>query len=362
MPSPKKKKDPVPIEILRVFTGSDSKKLRILSMGGGLINHSFKVTVPGKPALFLQQINKEVFTRPQDVQENYMHIWEYLAKTGSATRIPVPVMGAGKQSLYTDTKGQYWRAFAFIPGTVMRHVADSPAKARAVARSFAALTAALAGMDTRSLHPVIPRFHDLGWRYQQFEEALQGKNQEQLSQAGPTIKALKDRVAYRDFYEEIARSAAYPKRVMHHDAKISNILFSAKSGRVVCPVDLDTVMPGYFFSDLGDMIRSMVCRLEEDQHPLPAVRIRGSYYKAILEGYLSEKGIGLTGAEKKHIHYAGPLMIYMQALRFLTDYINGEKYYKTSYPGQNLHRAQNQLQLLEQLERFLKKLYNFRYA
>ena len=141
------------------------------------------------------------------------------------------------------------------------------------------------------------------------------------------------------------------------DAKISNVLFSNKNGRVVCLVDFDTVMPGYFFSDLGDMIRSMVCREDENSTNFDNILIRKEFYDAILSGYLSVMEKQLTAAEKKYIHYSGLLIIYMQALRFLTDYLIGDIYYKTEYDEQNFNRSKNQLLLLQKLELFLAEYY-----
>jgi Ser/Thr protein kinase RdoA (MazF antagonist) len=147
---------------------------------------------------------------------------------------------------------------------------------------------------------------------------------------------------------------------MHHDAKIANVLFSNKTGKVICAVDFDTVMPGYFFSDLGDMIRSMVCSEDENSLHFNKIKIRKVFYEAIVSGYLMKMGKQLTDAEKKHIHYAGLLMIYMQAFRFLTDYLNGDVYYKINYPEHNFERAKNQLTLLQRLEDFLAVHYHLK--
>lgn len=348
----------VPPEVLMEFTGQPDAAVEALS--GGLINHSFKVSLPGRPPLFVQQINSEVFERPEDVQENYMRIWEYAETEFTGLRLPAPVFCGVMTTLFVDEREQYWRAFEFIPDTIMRKVADSPAQAGDVARAFAAFTAAFTEMDSTILKPVIPRFHDLGWRYEQLDLVMQGENYEQMARALPLVKSLQARAHYRHFYDEIRSSPAFRQRVMHHDAKISNVLFSRENDAVVCPVDFDTVMPGYFFSDLGDMIRTMVCPADENSKDQHDIIIRKDYYEAVLDGYLSVLGKEFTGGETRYIHYAGLLMTYMQALRFLTDYIGGEKYYRTSYPGQNLDRARNQLLLLERLEEFLQKHFNFR--
>lgn len=147
---------------------------------------------------------------------------------------------------------------------------------------------------------------------------------------------------------------------MHHDAKIANVLFSKTTGRVICPVDFDTVMPGYYFSDLGDMIRSMAGNADENYLHFEKIQIRKSYYDAIVSGYLSIMEKQLTDSEKKYIHYAGLIMIYMQAIRFITDFMRGGIYYKTEYKGQNFDRALNQLTLLKRLEELLKNAYGLK--
>jgi Ser/Thr protein kinase RdoA (MazF antagonist) len=160
-----------------------------------------------------------------------------------------------------------------------------------------------------------------------------------------------------DFYESLADAKKYPVRLMHHDCKITNILFDSNTGRVICPIDLDTLMPGKFVSDLGDMIRTMACSENEESTNWEAISIRAPFYHAILKGYLEGIGPILTEDEKKNIHYSGLLLVYMQALRFLSDFLQGDKYYKTTYPDQNLNRALNQITLLEKLENFLKAAY-----
>ncbi|MCW3116875.1 MAG: phosphotransferase [Chitinophagaceae bacterium] len=146
---------------------------------------------------------------------------------------------------------------------------------------------------------------------------------------------------------------------MHHDAKIANVLFDKKTGQVICAIDFDTTMPGYFFSDLGDMIRSMACSSDEHNTDFSHLHIRKDFYKAIVSGYLGVMNNYLTDEEKKYIHSAVLLMIYMQAVRFFADYLNNDVYYQISYPEQNFDRATNQLTLLRNLEQFLSEEYNF---
>ncbi|HEY4877277.1 MAG TPA: phosphotransferase, partial [Puia sp.] len=195
---------------------------------------------------------------------------------------------------------------------------------------------------------------------EQFENAVDESSIILLSKATHIISELRQRKNLVDFFQSTQNNPAYPNRVMHHDCKITNILFDKKTEQVICPVDMDTVMPGKFFSDLGDMIRTMICTVDENSSDWEVIEIRPTFYKAILEGYL--KGIGniFSAEEIKNIHYSGLILIYMQSMRFVTDFLQSDIYYKINYPEQNLNRALNQLILLEKLKEFLEKEYRFK--
>ena len=356
----------IPKEVLDAFTmyesplaNSDAGAIAVEPISGGLINYSFKVSSPVKPDYLLQQINKKVFANPEHVQENYINIWKYAELEFPGLRLPSPRYCGVMTTLIVDENENYWRAFEFIEESKMVPVAQTPEQAKATAATFAKFTATFDDFNIQQLKKVIPGFHDLSLRYHQFEEAINGQSYERIARALSLIDELKKRERYKHFYEIIIESKEFPKRVMHHDAKIANVLFDCRTGEVVCPVDFDTVMPGYFFSDLGDMIRSMVCSEDETCTDFERITIRSEFYEAIVSGYLEIMGEKLTTAEKKYIHYSGPLMIYMQALRFITDYLSGDIYYRINHPEQNLLRAKNQLVLLQKLEQFLSQSYNF---
>ncbi len=361
-------KQEIPQEVLAAFTTYESSlpdhsagEIRIETVGGGLINLSYKIICQLTSDFLLQQINKTVFAHPEQVQENYIRIWQYAEFEFTGLRLPSPKHCGRMTTLFVDRNENYWRAFEFIEDARMCAVAEKPAQAKATAKAFAKFTAAFEDFNVSNLKEVIPGFHNLSLRYRQFEEAMKGELYERMSKSLPLIDELKQREKYKHFYEIVTESGEFPQRVMHHDAKITNVLFSNKTGRVICPVDFDTVMPGYFFSDIGDMIRSMVCSEDENSTNFNNIRIRKNFYDAIISGYLDVLGKQLTISEKKYIHYSGLLIIYMQALRFLTDYLNGDVYYRISNPDQNFDRAKNQLILLQRLEDFLSTHYNFKH-
>jgi hypothetical protein len=347
---------------------TDHPDLTITPVTNGLINKTFKVTIEHSGEKFLlQQINTQIFPEPGALQDNYNKIWSHLVNeannpgTPYPVRIPAPRNFLDGSTLMQDRYNRYWRLFEFIEDARTIQVPASNFQARTVAQIFGAVTASFASFDTSSLHTTIRGFHDLSLRFQQFQEALHSKNYERLRKAATVIDQLNNRERYVSFYEVITSSDEFKQRLMHHDAKIANVLLDGETGKPICPVDFDTCMPGYFFSDLGDMIRSMAVNEDENSIAFEQIDIRHDYYVAIIEGYLDALATCLTGAEKKFIHYAGLLVIYMQALRFITDYLQGDIYYHTDHPDQNINRAKNQLVVLEKLEEFLSSNYNFIY-
>lgn len=327
-------------------------------LGNGLINQTYRITGTNQ-SFVLQAINSRVFLKPQDILFNYKLVYDCLQQQKHAVHIPAPIPSREGGLLWIDEYQHYWRATAFVNNSYSPAVAADQESASTVANSFAEFTRSLSSLKIGEVKEIIAGFHNLTFRYDQLERAILQGSTSQLLKATHVIAELRQRKKLVDFFQSMQDSPHYPDRVMHHDCKISNILFDKDTNQVICPVDLDTVMPGKFFSDLGDMIRSMACTVDENSTAWEAIGIRPPLYKAILEGY--RKGIAeiFTPAEKINIHYAGLLLIYMQALRFLTDYLQHDIYYKIDYAEQNLNRALNQLLLLEKLEIFLKKEYGF---
>ena len=216
------------------------------------------------------------------------------------------------------------------------------------ARQFGKFTKLLSGFDHTQLKITIPDFHNLSLRYQQFQQSLTHGNAERIKEAVHSINLIKKDVYIADEFEKIKINPDFKLRVTHHDTKISNILFDDNSSGL-CVIDLDTVMPGYFISDLGDMLRTYLSPVSEEEKDYSKIEIREEFFKSIIQGYVSEMKDELSATEKRYFVYAGKFMIYMQALRFLTDYLNNDVYYGSKYPGHNFVRANNQLTLLKHL-------------
>ena len=325
------------------------------SFGNGLINHSFKVTFKDGTTLLLQCINQSTFSQPENIIHNYRLISEELTARGSHTVPPLAPTRKGK-FFWVDENENFWRATRFIENSYADNIAASAQKVYLAAKCFAEFSASLNMLDPDKLEIIIPGFHDLNHRYDQFEQAIKGAGINRLLKATHVISSLRERYDLVLFYREvITQPEDYPVRIMHHDCKISNILFDQNTHQVICPVDLDTVMPGHFYSDIGDMVRTMACSREENSTEWENIDIVPEYYDAIIDGYVDGSRDTLTRTEREHLHFGGRMLIYMQCLRFVTDFLNNDIYYKTSYAEQNLNRALNQLILLERLEDFLEQ-------
>lgn len=316
-------------------------------ISSGLINATYKVEKEGKGFL-LQKINTSIFNRPEAIQGNYKKIRDHLIQNNSF-QLPC-IIHTQQGSLLYNSDGDAWRCFEFIPNTYSPATAATADQAYTVAHSFGQFSANLSGLSSTELSVILPRFHDVAYRFDQFEEAIKN-NADRSEEVADLIKLAYSKKYLLLYFETLLEFPDYyPQRIMHHDCKISNILFDSSTNNVVCPIDLDTTQPGFFFSDIGDMIRSMVPSVSENEPDVDKVEVRMDFYKAIIAGYEEAMHQSLTAFEQKSLGKAALLVIYMQALRFLTDYLAGNVYYKVDYEEQNKHRTRNQLQLLSLLE------------
>lgn len=316
----------------------------IVPFGSGLINHTWHVTKGGEHFI-LQKINDKVFTDPSLIDENLSQISEHLAMQHPGYVFTNAIKSRDGHTLLNWDNG-YYRLFRFVPGSHSKEVAASPAQAYAAAAAFGKFTCGLKDLDAGTLHITLKNFHNLTLRYEQFENALLYGNPERIKSSGAQIKFLQSQKGIADEFENIKSNPDFRLRVTHHDTKISNVLFD-DADNVLCVIDLDTVMPGYFISDVGDMMRTYLSPEGEETESPEKIVVRDEYYRAIVAGYYSQMKDVLTATEKEYFYYAGKFMIYMQALRFLTDHLNDDVYYGARYEGHNFVRAQNQIILLK---------------
>ncbi|MCU7549254.1 aminoglycoside phosphotransferase family protein [Chitinophagaceae bacterium LB-8] len=327
--------------------GLKEESMRIEPFGSGLINHTWKIIAPDGNYI-LQRVNQEVFHKPSHIAHNIRLIADYLQEYYPEYKFIAPLLSSKGEDLVHMNGEGYFRLFPFVGGSHSKDVVKTPDQAYEAAKQFGRFTKLLAGMDTAKLKITIPSFHDLSLRYDQFLSAIEKGNSLRIHETEEQIKTL---IGFSDIvreYEHIKSNPEFKLRVAHHDTKISNVLFDAED-RGLCVIDLDTVMPGYFISDVGDMMRTYLSPVSEEERDFEKIEVQDDFYKAIAQGYFNEMRDELTQTERSYFFYAGKFMIYMQALRFLTDHINDDVYYGAKYPGHNLIRAKNQIVLLERL-------------
>lgn len=333
-------------QVLTVY-GIDPHQSQVVPLTSGLINNTWKVS-SGKKEYIVQRINDQVFRKPLEVASNIRMIDAYLKEHSPGYLFVSPVRNLDGDDIYFQEGAGYFRIFPFIKGSHTINTVSSPGEAFQAALQFGKFTRLLSGFEARLLHFTIPDFHNLTLRFRQFGTALKQGDPERIKQSANLISEIQNQAGILELFEKIQKNTNFRQRVTHHDTKISNVLFD-EQGKGLCVIDLDTVMPGYFISDVGDMMRTYLSPANEEEKDFSKIEVREDFFKAIANGYLSSMGDELTADEQAMILYSGSFLIYMQAIRFLTDHLNRDIYYGARYEDHNFVRAGNQLVLLKRL-------------
>ena len=323
--------------------------------GNGLINHTYLIEEKATDKKYiLQQVNKNVFKNPLDIDFNIQAIATYITRYSPSYKMSLPIEAKNGRHMI-KLNDEYFRLFLFIEYSHTIDTVTNAEQAYEASKQFGTFTSVLNKIKISELKNTIPNFHNLELRFEQYNDSLRSGNTNRIQKARTLIDHLKRYTFIVNEFQKIKRIPEFKIRVMHHDTKISNVLFNEKD-KGICVIDLDTVMPGYFISDVGDMMRTYLSPVSENENDLSKINIRKEFYEAILSGYTQAMGNELTGLEKKYFIYSGKFMIYMQALRFLTDHFNDDIYYGAKIEDQNYLRALNQLTLLDRLSEFEKSL------
>ena len=312
----------------------------------GLINSTYSINT-AQGDFIVQSINHNVFKDPWAIDKNINAIGAFLNKTKPDYLFTHLIPNKDQQTLI-EWEGGFYRAFHKIEGYALS-VLDTANQVEEAATQFAQFTSILKEFNAETLIDTLPNFHNLSLRYQQFDDALVKGDPTRISASKDAIDFLKDHKNYVDQYERFIQHPDVKKRVTHHDTKISNVLFQ-KQGmheKAICVIDLDTTMSGYFISDVGDMCRTCLCAVSEEEKDLDKITVDVTKWDGLKKGYLSYMKDELSGFEMDHFVFGGQFLIYMQALRFLTDHLNRDIYYGAKYEGQNFVRTLNQIRLLE---------------
>jgi Ser/Thr protein kinase RdoA (MazF antagonist) len=329
------------------------------SFGRGHIHESYVATYArqGLTERYLhQRINRHVFSDPDAVMRNILRVTEHLQNRYRASGLPdaarrtlqvVPSLDG--KATYTTASGECWRTYRFVEGTRSHVAATNLEQVRQAGRAFGEFQAFLADLPPPRLIETIPGFHDTRERLAAFHQAVQQDSVARAAAARAQIEFARAHAPLAGALSDLAASGAIPERIAHHDAKLDNLLFDARTGAAICVVDLDTVMPGLSLYDFGDMARSMVCLAAEDEDDLSRVRVDTDRFEALVRGYREGAASLLTPTEIAHLVTAAKVITFEQGLRFLTDHLMGDVYYRISRPGHNLIRCRNQFHLLREL-------------
>lgn len=337
------------ISNILIAFGLDANSYTIEQSTKGLINQTFVITHQASSKRYiLQQLNTSVFKNPFAISANIKLASSCILAIDENYPVIKTNQTINSEDYFIDDQNCFWRLIDFIENTITIESITTVDQAFQTAYSFGKFTSLLQNANTENFIPSIPDFHNLELRFEQFKTAYANADDQRKSQAKNCIDYLLSRIEIISIFNKIEKEMLIPKRIIHADTKISNILFDANSLEPKAVIDWDTIMPGYFISDLGDMIRTMCCEVGENETNFDNIVFRKDYYEAIISGY--KDAIQLTENELNLLSYAGKFMTYMQALRFLTDYLNHDVYYNISYPEHNLNRAKNQTRLLQVLE------------
>jgi Ser/Thr protein kinase RdoA (MazF antagonist) len=325
--------------------------------GNGHINDTYLVTTDQAGTVVryvLQRINDRVFPRPGLVMGNIAAVLGHIAATDPdgdpRTRLSLVPSRSG-EGWVIDHEGAFWRAYPFIEGSRTVEKTSRPEEAAATARAFGRFQKQLAGYRGTPLGEVIVDFHHTPKRLERLKAVAKADPCGRAKDVGPELAWLIGQEPMANAVVGAMAAGTVPLRITHNDTKINNVLFHADRDEGLCVIDLDTLMPGSSLYDFGDLVRTATATAAEDETDLSKVDSDPAYYQALYDGWLAELGGTLTTEERKLLPVGGALMTYEVGVRFLTDHLDGDKYFKIKRPGHNLDRARNQIAMAQAILR-----------
>ena len=329
--------------------------------GSGHINDT-RLVITDKKRYILQRINKNVFKDPATLMDNFVAVTAYLAEKieaagGDVMRETLNVIRTKDgEKFYLDSEGQYWRMLVFVEDSVSYDKVERPEQFYDSAVAFGNFQYMLREYPADTLVETIVNFHNTPDRLRQLREAAEKNVVNRLSEVEAEIEFANSREEFIGMFERAHKEGKLPLRVTHNDTKLNNILFDAASGKALCIIDLDTIMPGYAVNDFGDSIRFGATTALEDEADLTKVNFDISLYELYVKGFVEGAKGGLTDFELDMLPYGAMMMTLECGMRFLADYLSGDTYFRTHRPGQNLDRARNQFKLVADMEKALPEM------
>ncbi len=329
-------------------------------INSGHINSTFRVSYRNPDGSILryifQSINRHVFKDPLAVMRNVERVTRHI--NAKVMRVK---KDAGGQTLnlfpardgrfwVEDSDGGVWRCYNHIEGCVTYDVVENTRQAYQAAHAFGAFQDLVSDLDPADIIETIPEFHHTRKRFERLLQVAADDPCGRLGGVKADFSFIREREAVADLFLKMAATGELPQRVTHNDTKINNVMIDAATDEAVCVIDLDTVMPGLSLYDFGDLVRTATSPAGEDERDLSKVDMQMPMFEALVEGYLDAAGKSLTEAEIACLAVSGKVITLELAMRFLTDYLEGDIYFKTHRPGHNLDRCRTQLKLVEKLE------------
>jgi hypothetical protein len=303
-----------------------------------------------------QAINRNVFKDPYAVMANVQRVTRHINEKvlrhkkdlggQSLNLFPARVGGTWVE----DDKGVVWRCYNHIEGCVTYNVVENTRQAYQAAHAFGAFQDLVSDLDATSIVETIPDFHNTRKRFDRLMEVIAADPCDRLSSVQAEVGFICEREPLVDVLLDLTEAGKIPLRVTHNDTKINNVMIDSQTDEAVCVIDLDTVMPGLALYDFGDLIRTATSPVAEDEPDISKVVMQLPMFEALVEGYLDAAGNFLNETEVKHLAFSGRLITLEVAIRFLTDYLEGDVYFKTHRPGQNLDRCRTQIQMVKEIE------------
>jgi Ser/Thr protein kinase RdoA (MazF antagonist) len=334
--------------------------------GSGHINDTFAVSFRERERnvrYILQRINTAVLQEPEKLMENIdrvcRHAQERLKQEGDAdaTRRALSLIPTRDGGLVQrDPDGAYWRGYLFIEGARSHDVVQSVHQAEEAARAFGAFQRLLSGLPGGPLHETIPNFHNTPQRFERLMEVMRQDCSGRTGQVAEELQFVEARARDTAEIVDLLVAGELPERITHNDTKLNNVLIDDRSGEGVCVIDLDTVMQGSALYDFGDLVRTATNPAAEDERDLSRVCLRLDMFEALVRGYMKGTETMLTDLEIKLLPFAGKLLALENGIRFLTDHLEGDVYFKIHRKGHNLDRCRTQFALVRSIERQMTEM------
>ncbi len=328
--------------------------------GSGHINDTYALYFSQEelevPKYILQRLNTNVFTKPNEVMQNIFGVTEYLrrqilAAGGDPDRETLNYLKTknGKYT-FTDTDGQPWRCYRFVQNSFCYQQAEDPQQFYQSALAFGHFLRQLGDYPADTLHETIEKFHDTRNRFRAFKKAVSRDIKGRKKSCMPEIRFMMDHEKDCAVLMDLLEAGKLPLRVTHNDTKLNNVLFDESTDKALCVIDLDTIMPGLALNDFGDAIRFGASTAAEDEPDVSKVHFDLTLYEAFTKGYMEAAGDALTPMEKEYLPWGAKLMTLECGMRFLTDYLQGDTYFKVDHPTHNLERCRTHVKLVSEME------------